>query len=169
MELAKAGRYLYAHEISCSQVPQLGDRLYQPKYFRNNFQDLSSINDPDSYQLMQESHFPSFFFGPRGSTSPLHSDGTPPRQSIGVCKQILCAKPRAPWGIVWDTYICSSLVPILHSPTEYSYRIFPILVGHLVREVLLQLWAGGSILFLPWRTLFHGHALTLEVAAVQRA
>lgn len=75
VELAKTGRYLYAHEISCSRIPHLGDRLYQPRYFRNNFHDLSSANDPDSYELMQDSHFPSFFFGPRGSTSPLHSDG----------------------------------------------------------------------------------------------
>jgi hypothetical protein len=75
IELARKGRYLYAHEIPGKWVKNLMDRLYQPKYFRNNRDDIEKETDPDPREIMYSTHFPSFFFGAAGSTSPLHSDG----------------------------------------------------------------------------------------------
>jgi hypothetical protein len=77
VELAKEGRYVYAHEIPGAQLTVLAERMRQPRYFLNNEHDISCGDNTTAQDLLEHTHFPSFFFGAAGSTSPLHSDGAP--------------------------------------------------------------------------------------------
>jgi hypothetical protein len=77
IELAKEGRFVYAHEIPGGWLRGLARRLRQPRYFLNNAQDVSTEDDTTAEDQLRKTHFPSFFFGAAGSSSPLHSDGAP--------------------------------------------------------------------------------------------
>lgn len=74
--LAKEGRYLYAQEVGPRWLLDFVQRLRQPKYFMNNIVDVDRENHPDPLQTLSDNIFPAFFFGPEGSQSPLHTDGT---------------------------------------------------------------------------------------------
>ena len=78
-ELARQGRYVYAHEIPGGQLMALAERMRQPRYFLNNAQDVCDDDGATPEKLLRHTHFPSFFFGAAGSSSPLHSDGAADR------------------------------------------------------------------------------------------
>lgn len=66
---------MYAHEISGGRLTKLAGRMRQPRYFLNNARDVTSADGTTPEQQLRHTHFPSFFFGASGSSSPLHSDG----------------------------------------------------------------------------------------------
>ena len=66
---------MYAHEISGGAIPELARELRIPKFFINNFNDVSDGANQTVDDMILETHFPSVFFGAPGSSSPLHSDG----------------------------------------------------------------------------------------------
>ena len=77
IELAKQERYIYLQEVGPRWLLDFVAKLNQPKYFMNNIGDVVTDNKPDPRELLADDIFPAFFFGPAGSQSPLHTDGTP--------------------------------------------------------------------------------------------
>lgn len=81
MQSAKAdrGRFLYAHEVPTGSLPGLVDTLRVPKYFLSSFNELDSTPDADVDAVARSAQHPALFFGPAGTSTPLHSDGAPLR------------------------------------------------------------------------------------------
>jgi hypothetical protein len=75
LEQAERQRFIYAHEISIGSLPGLANRLRVPKYFINDYHEVTLQPRITPRQLLRHIHFPVAFFGPPGSTSPLHTDG----------------------------------------------------------------------------------------------
>ena len=75
-------------------IPQGADQpsccvqLRIPKFFLNNYADIRTTANATADTLFDMIHFPSIFFGPPGSSSPLHSDGA---RSSRACALLHCA------------------------------------------------------------------------------
>jgi hypothetical protein len=75
VEQAAKRRFLYAHEVSVGSLPGLADRVHVPKYFINDYHELTVQPGITPSDLMKKVHYPVAFIGPPGSTTPLHTDG----------------------------------------------------------------------------------------------
>jgi hypothetical protein len=72
---AEKGHFLYAHELDAGAFPSFSSSIHVPKYFLNNVDGLLSRPNSTAEMWLEHTHFPAIFFGPPGSSSPLHSDG----------------------------------------------------------------------------------------------
>ena len=72
---AEKGHFMYAHEIAGGTIPEIARTLHIPRYFINNYGDVTPGANITVDKMVAETHFPAFFFGSQGSNSPLHSDG----------------------------------------------------------------------------------------------
>lgn len=160
VELAKRGRYIYAHEISGGWLPEVEAIIRQPKYFLNNMQDLDWRPNVDISERISNTHFPSVFFGAAGSSSPLHSDARMTRfwiMQLAGKKLVRLVPPADNWrGDASDSHeFQPSLftVDLMHP----DFQEHPNMHNMIVYETILE---PGDLLFIPegW-----GHqALNLE-------
>ena len=112
---AEKGHFMYAHEVSSGTIPALADAVHIPRYFMNNYGDVTPGANLTVDEMVAATHFPAFFFGSQGSSSPLHSDGALLRARRGQCSQSLAQ--YLPLFCFFCLFACWALCNATDAPT----------------------------------------------------